>query len=117
MNTLTLSLTLSLVGPTLVALAAMILAVATGQQLDGPLGVAQSAVTSLVADVRSAKLATWVSVTKELLSYGGLMLKGELNLRLASLAASSCSYATNWMKWPSVNWVVIAMQSGLLLRA
>ena len=46
MNTLTLSLMLPLVGPALVALAAMILAVATGQQLDGPLGVAQSAVTS-----------------------------------------------------------------------
>ena len=71
----------------------------------------------VLSDVRSAKLATWISVSKELLSYVGLVLKGELSLRLASLAASSCSYATNWLKWPSVNWLVIVLQSGLLLRA
>lgn len=119
MNTsvVTMSLMLSFVGPSLIALAAMVLAVATGQELDGSLGVVQSALLSRMADVRTAKLATWISVTKEVLSYVGLVLKGEFNLRLASLLASSCSYTTQWMKWPSVNWVVIVMQSGLLLRA
>ncbi|KAL1498736.1 hypothetical protein AB1Y20_014046 [Prymnesium parvum] len=51
------------------------------------------------------------------LNYVGIVTKGELSLRLTSLLATGCSHATLWTKWPHLNWVQIALQSGLLLRA
>ena len=44
-------------------------------------------------------------------------VRGELHLRLASLAATTCGYSGQLLKWSQVNPVVIAMQTGLLFRA
>ena len=75
---------------------------------------------TLLASQYVKKALTLESLLKNtgfLLTYYGLVTKGELSLRLCSLLATSCSYSTNWLKWPDLNMAAIALQSGLLFRA